>query len=73
MDQDRARCYCGGAGGAGGKDTTEDHNKIDIRWLKKQGCLTPGTISALSWSTTYGSGENQTEGLYRLPGWKQTI
>ena len=69
------RCYCGGAGGAGGKDTTEDHNKIDIRWLKKQGCLTPGTISALSWSTTYGSGETRQKGsiVYRMEADHMTL
>lgn len=32
------------------KGTTEANNRIDIRYLKKQGSLTPGTIGALSWS-----------------------
>jgi len=44
------RIWYGGAGGAGGKDTTEDHRRIDIRWLKKQKFLRPGNIGSLSWT-----------------------
>lgn len=34
----------------GCKATTESQNRVDIRWLKKQGCLTPGKKGLLSWS-----------------------
>ena len=33
-----------------GRDTADATNRIDIRYLKKQGSLTPGTIGTLSWS-----------------------
>lgn len=33
-----------------GKGTTEANNRIDIRYLKKQGYLTPGAMGSLSWS-----------------------
>ena len=56
------RWYYGGAGGAGGKDTAEDHHRIDIRWLKKRGYLLPGSFGTLSWSTTWGSGETRQTG-----------
>lgn len=32
------------------KETTESQHGIDIRWLKKQGYLRPGTACSLSWS-----------------------
>lgn len=32
------------------KATTGSQNRIDIRWLKKQGYLRPGTAGTLSWS-----------------------
>jgi len=32
------------------KTTTESQYRIDIRWLKKQGLLRPGTMDLLSWS-----------------------
>ena len=32
------------------KTTTESQHRIDIRWLKKQGYLRPGTMGSLSWS-----------------------
>ena len=32
------------------KTTTESQHRIDIRWLKKQGYLRPGSIGSLSWS-----------------------
>ena len=30
--------------------TTESQNRIDIRWLKKRGCLRPGHSGWLSWT-----------------------
>ena len=39
------------------KDTTENHNRIDIRWLRKQGYLRPNTSGSLSWS----SGDEQSD------------
>jgi len=32
------------------KSTTESQHRIDIRWMKKQGYLWPGTAGSLSWS-----------------------
>ncbi|SHI01843.1 hypothetical protein [Desulfofustis glycolicus] len=32
------------------KSTVEETNRIDIRWLKKQGCLRPGYAGTISWS-----------------------
>lgn len=32
------------------KETTESQNRIDIRWFKKNGYLTPGSSGLLSWS-----------------------
>lgn len=32
------------------KTTTESQHRIDIRWLRKQGYLRPGTMGSLSWS-----------------------
>ena len=32
------------------KTTTESQKRIDIRWMKKQGYLRPGTAGLLSWS-----------------------
>jgi len=32
------------------KSTTESQHRIDIRWLKKQGYLRPGSVRYLSWS-----------------------
>ena len=32
------------------KTTTESQHRIDIRWLKKQGFLVPGSFASLSWS-----------------------
>lgn len=32
------------------KETTESHKQIDIRWLRKQGCLRNGVAGSLSWS-----------------------
>lgn len=32
------------------KDTTEANNRIDIRYMTKQGCLTPGTAGILYWT-----------------------
>ncbi len=32
------------------KTTTESQSRIDIRWLKKYGSLTPGSTGLLSWS-----------------------
>jgi hypothetical protein len=34
----------------GGKTTTENQHRIDIRWLKKQGNLHPGNRGSISWS-----------------------
>ena len=34
----------------GGKTTTESQHRIDIRWLKKQGYLRPGTTGSVLWS-----------------------
>jgi len=34
----------------GSKITTESQHQIDIRWLKKHGCLQSGNIGTLSWS-----------------------
>lgn len=34
----------------GSKTTTESQHQIDIRWLKKQRYLRPGTAGSLSWS-----------------------
>ena len=39
-----------GRSGGWGKATVESIQRIDIRWLKKQGYLHPGKIGALSWS-----------------------
>ena len=38
------------------KTTTESQKRIDIRWLRKQGYLRPGTMGSLSWS----GGDEQT-------------
>jgi hypothetical protein len=47
----------------GGKTTTESQHRIDIRWLKKQGFLRPGTAGVLSWS----KGDEQTGSIgYRM-------
>ncbi|WP_284152179.1 hypothetical protein [Desulfofustis limnaeus] len=32
------------------KSTVEETNRIDIRWLKKEGCLRPGYSGTISWS-----------------------
>jgi len=32
------------------KETTESHHSIDIYFLRKRGCLMPGTMGTLSWS-----------------------
>jgi len=32
------------------KETTENQNRVDIRWLKKEGYLWPGNIGILAWS-----------------------
>mgnify|MGYP001828587017 FL=1 len=44
------------------KGTTEACNRIDIRYLKKQGSLAPGTIGTLSWSC----GDEQTGSIRYL-------
>ena len=45
------------------KATTGSQNRIDIRWLKKQGYLRPGTAGTLSWSC----GDEQTGSIgYRM-------
>ena len=44
------RQWYGGAGGAGGKHSTEDHRRIDVRWLKKHRLLRPGNIGSLTWT-----------------------
>ena len=45
------------------KTTTESQHRIDIRWLKKQGYLRPGTMGSLSWSC----GSEQTGSIrYRM-------
>jgi len=33
------------------KSTTESQHRIDIRWMKQQGCLRPGNTGILSWSS----------------------
>jgi len=35
---------------SGAKSTTEDGLSIDIRWLQRHSCLTPGRQSSLKWS-----------------------
>ena len=47
----------------GGKSTTESQHRVDIRWLKKQGNLQPGTMGSLSWSR---SGEQTGSIGYRM-------
>jgi hypothetical protein len=37
--------------GSESKTTTESQHRIDIRWLKKQGLLRPGSVGSLSWSS----------------------
>lgn len=39
------------------KRTTEESQKIDIQWLKKEGCLRPGFSGSITWSFngTHGS------------------
>jgi hypothetical protein len=32
------------------KSTVEEYNRIDIRWLKQQGCLRPGYAGSIEWS-----------------------
>ena len=32
------------------KSTTESQYRIDIRWMKRQGLLVPGSAGTLSWS-----------------------
>lgn len=45
------------------KSTTESQHRIDIRWLKKQGYLRPGTTGTLSWT----QGDKQTGSInYRM-------
>lgn len=34
----------------GGKDTTDEYKRIDVRFLQKRGYLVPGTAFTLSWS-----------------------
>ena len=34
----------------GSKDTTESQRSIDVRWLKREGMLTPGATSRITWS-----------------------
>lgn len=47
------------------KTTTESQHWIDIRWLKKQGYLPPGSMGSLSWSR----GEEETGSIrYRMEG-----
>ena len=47
----------------GSKATTESQHWIDIRWLKKQGRLRPGSAGSLSWSR----GDEQTGSIrYRM-------
>lgn len=38
------RCY------SGAKDTTESYRSIDVRWLKREGMLTPGANRPITWS-----------------------
>ncbi len=42
--------YGSGRWGCGCKTTTESQRSIDIRWLKKHGCLQHGGTGSLSWS-----------------------
>ncbi|MFH2061066.1 MAG: hypothetical protein ABIJ59_19540 [Pseudomonadota bacterium] len=52
-----------GSGRWGGKTTTESQHRIDIRWLKKEGCLRPGTLGSL-WLSC---GDEQTDSIrYRM-------
>ena len=49
------RCKMGGSGSGSwyrwdSKKTTESQYKIDIRWMKKEVYLYPGTMGALSWT-----------------------
>jgi hypothetical protein len=61
------RVWYGGAGSAGGKDTTEEHHSVDIRWLKKRRCLVPGFSGSLSWSTTRNGATRRTGSIsYRM-------
>ena len=32
------------------KDTTESYISIDVRWLKREGVLSPGTSRGINWS-----------------------
>lgn len=34
----------------GSKDTTEGYRSIDVRWLKREGMLTPGANRRITWS-----------------------
>ena len=34
----------------GAKDTTEDYRSIDVRWLKREGMLSPGANRRITWS-----------------------
>lgn len=34
----------------GSKDTTEDHRSIDVRWLQREGLLTPGSHRQMTWT-----------------------
>jgi len=42
--------YGSGRDSWGGKDTTEEKKRLDVRWLRQQGYLTPGQILSLQWS-----------------------
>lgn len=37
------------------KNTTEDYRSIDVRWLKRQGMLSPGAIRIVTWSWPGGA------------------
>jgi hypothetical protein len=34
----------------GGRDTTSDHRSLDVRYLHREGLLTPGRSSVLMWT-----------------------
>ena len=34
----------------GSKDTTESYRSIDVRWLKREGMLSPGADRRITWS-----------------------
>lgn len=34
----------------GARNTTEDYRDIDVRWLKRRGCLKPGYSGSITWS-----------------------